>query len=516
MKKLLFGVIFLLAVCPTRAHTWPDVLLRQVVSSAATVQPADRGTVLRALSQVSNRSLRQISWKQFLQENAQILNANQTQSDRRSLMLHDLNDTNCNLLNGLLAHPTHNARLNYAQETKGMKYIYLGENHATRTIPAEVQRLLVSLRQANPNARILLAMEFAVRLDEREVPLLFATPHTLTDLETGKQTAPFAFIANEFLDTARVALKQQIDILALEDNLKYTSATPHIKVGDTLVNIPADNPQITDLIKRYQQVNASYTDLSALKDFLSRTEWGIIQRNRQWADYIRAVSPFYDIIISYVGRGHLEDEFVTPSFPNLVGEPRYIRFDFWTDEQLSDTTIDVYLQHNKIQQEQSSSAATVPDLPVDFMQNLPGDTSRSITGYVVCRGRTPQEWSAQEKVALNNLYQKYFQTDAPILDQTYIQVHLPDATPAIYQEKLSTWLEQLQSFRQGLLRLEDPVQLNRCYALLQEIEQALLQIVADKEPAGGKIKELEKMATEKHQILKAIRQILAQNAAPKE
>ncbi len=38
---------------------------------------------------------------------------------------------------------------------------------------------------------------------------------------------------------------------------------------------------------------------------LGLSSFGVLERNRQWARYIQAVKPFYDIVLVYAGRGHI-------------------------------------------------------------------------------------------------------------------------------------------------------------------------------------------------------------------
>ena len=60
---------------------------------------------------------------------------------------------------------------------------------------------------------------------------------------------------------------------------------------------------------------------------------GMRLRNKQWADYINAVKPFYDILVVYSGSGHTNNPSESwADVPILVGE-KYITFNFYTTEK---------------------------------------------------------------------------------------------------------------------------------------------------------------------------------------
>ena len=62
--------------------------------------------------------------------------------------------------------------------------------------------------------------------------------------------------------------------------------------------------------------------------FINVSVLGMKLRNEQWATYIRAVKPFYDIVIVYSGDGHVNNsDFPGRDVPVLVGE-KHIIFNF--------------------------------------------------------------------------------------------------------------------------------------------------------------------------------------------
>ncbi|MBR4591830.1 MAG: hypothetical protein IKO35_01305, partial [Elusimicrobiaceae bacterium] len=75
-------------------------------------------------------------------------------------------------------------------------------------------------------------------------------------------------------------------------------------------------------------------------NILQATTWGVEQRNEQWARYIQAVSPYYDIIITYAGSGHVDTE-QAGSVPVRINKP-FAVFDFYTEEQLPQESQEFY------------------------------------------------------------------------------------------------------------------------------------------------------------------------------
>ena len=195
MRKFLFLLIFAALVSPAQANRIHNALQQQVVKNRL---PADspghlvQQLVRRALGQAVNRPLRTLTWEQFQQENAEISRYITTNSDKEADLVNDLYNLDCNLLLKTIdskekktGHP------DYAKETKGVKYIYLGEHHYTHAIPTEVEYFLATLREANPTARILLATEFAIREKQENSPILFANPEILTALQNDTYQFPF-------------------------------------------------------------------------------------------------------------------------------------------------------------------------------------------------------------------------------------------------------------------------------------------------------------------------------------
>ena len=231
-------------------------------------------------------------------------------------------------------------RPDYGQATKGLKYIYLTDAsaHNTVSIVQEVQAVLRAVRKANPQAHILLATEFAYAvMDPLSPPLRFAnTPNEVID------------IYPEYKGLQQTADELAMDILALDDVVyakDEQAKKPYwAKVGNVLVEFS---------LKDIAQVTASYQargeneKLAAAHNFLQATSWGVQQRNDQWARYIQAVSPYYDIVIVYAGLGHMDFYTSVKAMPRLINQ-KYAQFDFYAMEQLPEELQQFYQNRDKL------------------------------------------------------------------------------------------------------------------------------------------------------------------------
>ena len=72
---------------------------------------------------------------------------------------------------------------------------------------------------------------------------------------------------------------------------------------------------------------AAYGRLTAYKVGLS--DWGVLQRNRQWAQRIKQVEKNYDVIIVWGGNAHFGRKYMSPSVPMLLNHPDAVFFSFW-------------------------------------------------------------------------------------------------------------------------------------------------------------------------------------------
>ena len=319
---------------------------------AATVSSRHRQRLLRkTLADQISQEIRTISWRDFQQQSIYL---QEREKNKRENYRKGMDDLAKNKIEDFVAlqgiHTWQNQRPDYAEESKNFKYIYIadGSRHGTRTIPAEVNFLLQSIRNINPDARILLALEFAMRRDKREIPLYFA----------GDKKLPF-YLHPSYASLRKTADKNQIDILGLDDYLQHKGQLV-LQIGSLHVN-PDEEAQ--DIIQSYHQINPDLSDNQILYDFLSRSAWGIEQRNTQWMQYIQALAPFYDIIVVYAGNAHVDEEIapVTP-LPQRIAQP-YIFFKLYTNEEITPQEQAFYTTADKVQQKTTGSFSRTAACP---------------------------------------------------------------------------------------------------------------------------------------------------------
>lgn len=407
MKKLLLFSILVLLFGPAHSQTLHQEVTRQ---AAQTVLEPSRQTQIKKALQLSVFSrLWKFNWEDFLIENS-VLQVPDGMEETDALCQH-LFDSDCELFTSLILGEQHwqNNRPDYVQETNNVKYIYVSDSsaHGTKTIRREVTLLLKQIRHAHPQARILLALEFAERKDRHAVPIHFA-----------KETSwPFT-IDDNYTPLIKTADKLDVDILGLDDYIPAEQETLAFKMGDALVQ-GLDHPNALAVLTQYKpqllaqiaQHEEQYTQLTNeinrlknalssirttpmltqrqldnaktqlknqlnllqkqrqaqkqeiqklnlekilyLHDFISRSPWGMDQRNAQWARYIKAIAPFYDIVITYAGNAHLSLPISGAALlPKRIGQP-FVLFDFYTQERLKKKDARVYEQLAKIQEQEN-------------------------------------------------------------------------------------------------------------------------------------------------------------------
>ena len=240
-------------------------------------------------------------------------------------------------------------RPNYEEMTKDKKFIFIwdGVDHGDAEQVKEHVVFLNAVRKANPDKRILLASEFtnylppSFRISTKEI------------LEDGRRTYnlempyPGLLFANAKLPenfwvypshkpVETTAGRLQMDLLALDDHVIFGGVGNWVKIGDELIGFPtsgfaakevpeeeqnaeeaaayaAENRKRATADAFFKKIDPDYykafeTDAGEyyvkVSDILSRSNFGAELRNRQWADYINAVSEFYDIVVVAAGSGH--------------------------------------------------------------------------------------------------------------------------------------------------------------------------------------------------------------------
>lgn len=240
---------------------------------------------------VQGKIAREITWDVFERESRQAV-AQQTKFQKGMLQFTDqtLQLFPPELIRETLKSSPHQGRPDYGALSKGFKYIYIAEMcHDTATLPQEAALILQQIRAQNPNARILLALEEAVLIEQLTIPLVPA--------EDDK--SKYVLILEGYTPIADAALRASMDILALDDAIFFTKRTTHyLKIGDTVIRFDQTAPHIQKLLTNYPKEYRQYP-LETVRDFLSRSNWGMIKRNEQWARYIKAVEKNYDIIVVF-------------------------------------------------------------------------------------------------------------------------------------------------------------------------------------------------------------------------
>ena len=230
-----------------------------------------------------------------------------------------------------LSQTPHAGLPDYGSLAHDKKYIYIAESsvHNTHTLPREGAKVLEEIRNANPNARILLALEMAILTKQTDSPLL-AQQQT-------SDSSPI-FIHPDYRALSDTAQRKNIDVLALDDYLLFDTkfANTYVaKVGSYAVRFDTSTSRVRRVGSIYGE-SFKKAPADVVYDFLSRSSWGVQQRNDQWVRYIQAIADFYDIIIVYAGNAHLLLN-IYYSIPNAIGEDGLL-LEMLTPEQLPQET----------------------------------------------------------------------------------------------------------------------------------------------------------------------------------
>ena len=217
-------------------------------------------------------------------------------------------------------------RPDYGAYAQQVPFIYVTDAsaHGIKTIINEVKQVLRSVRRANPQARILLALEFA-EMENGTPPVRFAGQEN-TSME----------VYTDYDALVPVAAELDIDILALEDGfIDFTDSAFFYKIGKHFIKLSNnDHPDFAShLPDPTQPENILTQEYKQLRGFLCMSTLGMRFRNEQWAGYINAAKPFYDIVIVYAGYAHIDYSLEAwQDVPELVGE-KYITFNFIAAEK---------------------------------------------------------------------------------------------------------------------------------------------------------------------------------------
>ena len=283
----------------------------------------------------------------------------------------------------------------YEKILRNEKLIYIAEemNHDTKAAPQEVVKILKAVRKINPNAKILLAAEFAVwyypiqeilyfdnALQKDEQSFTFCLRFSKATIEEKKAagftedqikklqedckpfldflkqreeleryaSAPLLKEAGQksyFLEykhyssVSKTADEQKIDLLALDDHVIEETENEDIliKVGRYMVKVPK-NVSIPEL---------GEGRASSLANFIKISSWGVAERTADWANRIKAVMDNYDIVLVYAGSGHLCYTYFTDLQP-MVGKNPFVDIILYPMENLSKEKADFYEKRQEL------------------------------------------------------------------------------------------------------------------------------------------------------------------------
>ena len=426
MKKLFTLFILTTIFSPAKAVSIQETVQQQVrhmnlVNEQPELAPWQIQAV-QALQQELDKPLRTISWEQFQQENTQLQQEEKIRMENLSGFREALFEEDRELFTKECApYQWHEGRPDYTRETKGIKYIYVGETHNKTTFIQEMISLLEQIRKANPQARILVATEFAVSGRGKQ-PLAFAKSIREHD------DLPI-YIASGHIKWFVTAGNLDIDVLALDDYFNdYTNG--QVKMGNALVTIPPDNPQISSILQEY--VGSNYAEHRAMYYFLARSDWGIQQRNTQWVRYINALESFYDIIIVYAGNGHLSSGEARLGLPDLIKSDSFVNFMFYTDEQIPSELAHSYKQSSNVQKKQGTllQLSLMSDAQRAYLSSLPRPTYDKGTAFF--KVHTPNLATQKNLQLLNKLSQQYLHANFKPRQGKRFDIFLPDRSKDLF------------------------------------------------------------------------------------
>ncbi|MBP5616906.1 MAG: hypothetical protein J6X06_03865 [Elusimicrobiaceae bacterium] len=273
----------------------------------------------------------------------------------------------------------------YKTAIANKKYIYIGETHDFPIVQETIFKLLRVIRQENPNKKILLATEFLeskhplfsplfpegkiilakegypgllARADHLQMDLLALDDEIIQMLPDGSDLIKigqkylhtdirFDFRAQQLLNPFLQSIKEEVEEtdLAHSDSCLfetlYQAKTPadfqaaprrQLSPEETAIITPGSElfwqvyfqcfysdekkPQLTQ-----EQVLRLYK-AQRLMELIKASEWGAVERNKQWHKHLEEVQANYDIVIVWVGSGHLEGRaFSHPSLTRLLNHP---------------------------------------------------------------------------------------------------------------------------------------------------------------------------------------------------
>ena len=183
----------------------------------------------------------------------------------------------------------------YPAMLRGRQVIYMWEEggHSVPEIMDSALNIIKEVQKANPGKRILFSPEQLIWCDNfpfNQSPLLNKTAYNQPAVRFAGEKMPSEMkSATNYENFWEQVSSLGVDIMTMDDYLIDTSwLYSFFKVGNVSIPYAGDTPEVHQ--DAYNRFRSSY--------------YGVHQRNTQWDRYIRAVAPYYDVIIVYAGSAH--------------------------------------------------------------------------------------------------------------------------------------------------------------------------------------------------------------------
>lgn len=391
MKFLSFVLALLLSAAPVFAHprrtvNLPANAVRRAILQERIQAPQKDTAREQALQKLAARqdpkNWKRISWKEYKKANE---NAKKREGVCTRLVLkcsEDLCGTCPAPIPFEIMYDFGQSEPDYKTLLSKQKLIYIADanNHDTKAAPLEVAKILHAVREANPNAKILLAAEFLSwnspynllgtanvhdnllqryyeysqyyehyqcynpSAHKKECDELQRCIESVTqELKNPTALLKKAGVKTQLYEPAsyepifRAADKLGIDQLALDDEMVGDDSRQNIgvKIGGYVV-WAGPNDHIPSWDKQIARVDA-------MSQLISVSSWGILERNREWVRRIKAVLPAYDIVLVYAGSGHLAQNYYIDLQP-MVEQADFTNISLYPQEKLPEELNAYYQQ----------------------------------------------------------------------------------------------------------------------------------------------------------------------------
>ena len=182
----------------------------------------------------------------------------------------------------------------YTDVLSNKTHIFLWEagGHHVPEITATTAELVEAVHNANPGKRVLFAMEPFFVLEKLEYGM--TRTNQLVYFSDEEKPSHLLWSGPLYNRLGEKIHRLGIDILALDDySLVLTPSGFAAILGDEYI------PWLPSTVGK-----VLLSDFAQFKAEISMSPFGVHQRNKQWADYIKAIAPAYDIVIVLAGTGH--------------------------------------------------------------------------------------------------------------------------------------------------------------------------------------------------------------------